>query len=141
MDADTVRSRLSGGVARSLLREIGDRLGDHARTGEPHAIDLRSLPMTDADRTELEAFLGQGEIQATMDIAGRSEVRETRFAGVWWVRHYGADDHIAAERIEIAPVPEILIADATDIAVALDRLEAELLDESALTSKEDAAHV
>ena len=52
------------GMAQSLLREIAQHLERLARTGARHAIDLRSLPMTRADREELEALLGRGEVAA-----------------------------------------------------------------------------
>ena len=42
------------GLADSLMQEIAQRLAALAQTGETSAIDLRSLPMTSADRAELE---------------------------------------------------------------------------------------
>ena len=44
-----------------------------------------------------------------LKVAGTSEIWETRYAGVWWVRHFGAGDKIAAERIEIAAIPQIFV--------------------------------
>ncbi len=89
------------GMADSLLHEIAERLADLAATGQTSAIDLRSLPMTPADRRELEDRLGRGEIEARLTVGGASEIWETRYAGVWWVRHFGAGDKIAAEQIDI----------------------------------------
>lgn len=109
---------LRTGMARSLLREIAARLDTLARTGESHALDLRSLPMTPGDRDELEQALGRGEVSATLEAAGRSEVWETRHAGVWWLRHYGGDGRIATEVIEIATVPGILAAHPADMRAA-----------------------
>ena len=116
------------GLARSLLREIAQHLDRLAATGEAAAIDLRSLPMTDADRRELDEALGHGDVAAMLDVAGESEIRETGYAGVWWVRHFGADGKIAAERIEICTVPDILITHESDIAAAGARLRQELED-------------
>jgi len=114
------------GMARSLLREIAERLATLAATGEASAIDLRGLPMTAGDREELEEALGRGDVSATIDLAGRSEVWETGYAGVWWLRHFGAGDSVAAEFIEITRVPEILAAHPDDVAASSARVAAEL---------------
>jgi hydrogenase-1 operon protein HyaF len=122
---------LKTGMAQSLLQEIADRLSDLAKTGETSAIDLRSLPMTPADRDELEERLGRGDVEATLDVAGKSEVRETHYPGVWWVRHFGTGDAVASERIEITAVPEILVTHAADIAAGSKRLREALSAHSA----------
>ena len=128
------------GMADSLMQEIARLLAALAQTGEPSAIDLRSLPMTATDRAELEERLGQGDIAAALVVAGRSEVWETRYSGVWWVRHFGADEKIAAERIEITQVPEILLTHADDIAAASARLHADLVTMMG-SARESAEHV
>jgi hydrogenase-1 operon protein HyaF len=133
-------STLRTGMAQSLLQEIADRLSDLARTGEASAIDLRSLPMTPADRDELEESLGRGDVEAALDVAGKSEVRETQYPGVWWVRHFGAGDAVASERIEITAVPEILITHAADIAAGSTRLHEALSAESMQHASEEASH-
>ena len=122
MDADTMRT----GLAQSLLREIAEHLAKLAGTGKAAAIDLLSLPMTPADRAELERALGHGEVAAALDAAGTSEVWETGYAGVWWIRHLGSGDKIASERIEITRVPEILLTHRDDIAEAAERLADDL---------------
>ena len=61
-----------------------------AESGQAGSIDLRSLPLSDADRAQLEELLGRGEVQAKLDLAGASEVWETTYPGVWWIRHKGA---------------------------------------------------
>jgi hydrogenase-1 operon protein HyaF len=126
------------GLADSLLREIAEHLDGLVRTGERSAIDLRSLPITAADRSELEERLGRGDIEALLTTAGTSEVWETRYAGVWWVRHLGAGGKIAAERIEITTCPEILISDAADIAAASKRLTEDLIDHLSAEDADDA---
>ena len=109
------------GMAQSVLHEIALALAQLAETGAPNAIDLRSLPMTEADRSEL-----QEAVSATLDMAGKSDIWETRHAGVWWVRHSGSGDRIASETIEIAAIPDILMAHRDDIRAAAARLSAEL---------------
>ena len=114
------------GMARSVLAEVSRLLDCLAQTGEPGFIDLRSLPLTDADRAELEALLGRGEVRADLDLAGASEVWETAYAGAWWIRHRGAGDRIAAEEIAVCPVPEILKTHPADIGAAARRLQHDL---------------
>ncbi len=52
------------GMAYSILAEIGQLLTALSERGEAGAIDLRSLPMTDVDRGQLEEILGRGEVRA-----------------------------------------------------------------------------
>ena len=137
LEAGTIE-RLRSGMADSLLREIAEHLDLLARTGKCSAIDLRSLPVTAADRIELEERLGHGDLEAVLTTAGTSEIWETGYAGVWWVRHRGADDKIAAERIEITTCPEILTSDAADIAAARRRLTEDLLDRLSAEDADDA---
>jgi hydrogenase-1 operon protein HyaF len=131
---------LRTGLAQSVLREIAERLAALARTGERDAIDLRSLPLTSADRGELEDKLGRGDVTAKLTVGGTSELWETRYSGVWWVRHYGAEDKIAAERIEITAIPEILVAHAADIAAACARVWADLGSDASRADREPATH-
>ena len=114
------------GMALSVLAEIGRMLEALSESGQAGAIDLRSLPLSDADRAQLEEVLGRGEVQATLDIAGESEVWETTYPGVWWIRHRGADNKIATEEISVCTIPEILITHPVDIKAATGRLREEL---------------
>lgn len=114
------------GMVQSLLHEIALHLSRLVRSGEENAIDLRSLPMTQAERDELEGVLGRGDVEVTLNAAGESEIWETRYAGVWWIRHYSGDGRIAAEAIEITPIPKILTTHASDISAAANRLWGEL---------------
>jgi hydrogenase-1 operon protein HyaF len=114
------------GMAWSVLAEVGRLLECLAQTGEPGYIDLRSLPLTEADRGELEALLGRGEVRVDLSLAGASEVWETAYAGAWWIRHRGAGERIAAEEIAVCPVPEILKTHPADIQAAARRLRRDL---------------
>ena len=126
-------SGTSTGMAWSILAEIGQLLEALSAHGEAGSIDLRSLPMTDADREQLEQLLGRGEVQADLDLAGASEVWETSYAGVWWIRHKGAGDKIASEEIAVTTVPEILITHPVDIEAAATRLKDDLSQGMAAT--------
>lgn len=116
------------GLAEALVFEIADLLQAFARTGRDAAIDLRGLPMTDADREALATRLGRGEVQAVVDVAGRSEVWETAYSGVWWIRHLGGDGKVAAEEIAITRVPEFLASHPDDVRAAAQALMSECLE-------------
>lgn len=129
MPRDDRASCLDGtttGMAWSVLAEVGRLLEALAASGQPGAIDLRSLPLTDADRQQLKDLLGRGEVRAELELAGRSEVWETAYPGAWWVRHLGADDRIAAEEIAVCAVPDILQAHPDDIQTGARRLSRDL---------------
>jgi hydrogenase-1 operon protein HyaF len=107
-----------GGWIVAIAAEIAsllDRLATDAGSG---AIDVRSLPMTTADRAQLREFLGAGEVQATIDAEGPSTVRETAIPGVWWTEHRNRDGELLAELIEVCRVPEILMPAPDELAGA-----------------------
>ncbi|MDR3472986.1 MAG: hydrogenase expression/formation C-terminal domain-containing protein [Devosia sp.] len=114
------------GLASAVLREISQHLHKLAAGGGAELIDLRSLPMTDADRAELEERLGHGEVEADLYVSGESLVWETAYAGVWWIRHFGAGGRIASEQIAVVEVPDILVSHRADIARAASRLHDDL---------------
>jgi len=123
------------GMAYSILAEIGQLLTALSERGEAGAINLRSLPMTDADRGQLEEILGRGEVRAELDLAGATEVWETSYNGVWWIRHKGAGDKIATEEIAVTSMPEILMTHPVDIAAASRRIRQDL-DSAGVQSQE-----
>ena len=124
------------GLADSVLREIASLLDRLIATGEPGAIDLHSLPMTDADRDDLRDRLGEGEVHVELDVSGLSRIDETGISGVWWVRHEGAEGKLAAELIEVTQVPAILLSHPDDMKAARQRL-GEILEETDCTGTED----
>lgn len=139
-DASTELPPPRSSLARSVLQEIVERLAALARSGESAAIDLRGLPLSPEDRADLEQALGRGQVSAELELAGRSEVWETGYSGVWWVRHYGAGDVLAAERVEITAVPEILVTHADDITAAAARARALYHVAQPQASAERASH-
>ena len=116
-----------GTLVEAVLHECAQHLAALAREpGFATAIDLRSLPLDDTQRHRLRARLGQGEVRAVVDVAGPTTVDETAFAGLWWVRHEGADGGVLAEQIVVARVPELLLAHPADVADAATRLRGAL---------------
>ncbi len=128
------------GMAEAVMREIATRLGCLADTGESAVIDLRSLPLTDADRVQLETVLGSGEVEAELRVLGQSSIRETGFPGVWWIRHRGGDQRVAAEEIAVTRIPEILITHVDDIRTAAGRLRQHLAAAGPGQDTEEACH-
>jgi len=126
------------GMAWSILAEVGRLLDDLASRGQKASIDLRSLPLTDADRAELEALLGRGEVHVELELAGRSEIWETGYAGAWWIRHRGAGDRISSEEIAVCTVPAILEAHPADIEAAARRLGRDLQENRPATAAESS---
>lgn len=110
------------GLARAVEGEILQHLEEMATDGTEAIIDLRSLPMSAADRAELEASLGRGEVSAKLTAMGDSEVWETHFPGVWWVRHRGNSGEVIAEQVEITLLPEILKSDPADVRAGAARM-------------------
>lgn len=110
----------------ALLRELLDALNTYLKDGTPYMVDLATLPLGAADRDALEQALGQGEIDARIDALGCSRVRETAFAGLWWVRHEDTNGSLLCEQIEVTALPEILRTDRSDIEAASTRLAARI---------------
>ena len=116
---------LGGGVV-AILSEFVTLLDRLVGGESPGAIDVRSLPMSPLDRTELQRALGAGEVQATLDAQGRSTIRETRVSGVWWIEHFDQQGELIAEMIEVARVPAILSSAPDEIAASARDLRARI---------------
>jgi HupH hydrogenase expression protein len=112
---------LGGGVT-AILSELANLLVEVAKGGAPTSVDLRSLPMSPQDRTELQSALGTGEVRATLDADGLSTLRETSVSGIWWIEHRNGEGELIAELIEVTPVPQILQSIADDMATSAREL-------------------
>ena len=114
------------GRAGVLLQEIAQLLDSLARNGGDARIDLKSLALDAADYAALRRCLGEGAVAARVNAGDATEVRETRFPGVWWVTHFGESNEVVAEFLEICKVPEILASPPEDIARGLSELRESL---------------
>lgn len=110
------------GNAQALLGEIAALLQRLLATGEGGAIDLASLPFSPADRAWLEKQLGRGEVEIHLQAAGLSTFHETAFPGVWWVSHHNEAGVRVGELIEVAHIPELVIAHPDDVKSGSERL-------------------
>jgi hypothetical protein len=123
----TRRADAGSGVADAVVHEVARLLRRLAVDPDfADVIDLRSLPMADADRASLRQRLGDGEIDAALNLAGLTRIRDTAYSGVWWARHADADNRCVLEQIIVARVPELLMAHLADIDAAAVRLSLEL---------------
>lgn len=114
------------GAVESVLHEVRHALARLVATGEATRIDLKSLPLGPGDLDRLVAFLGQGEVQASVDALGPTRVQETATAGVWLVDYLNAEEQRLALHLEIAHVPEILRPQPRDLDDAIAALDARL---------------
>lgn len=110
-------------IANALLTELATLLERFINTGEEGMIDLRSLPMNPNDKTELEEALGKGEVSANVDVVGLTKIWETSYAGIWWIRSFGAKEQIVYEQIVVTSVPELLKTHPDDMAASLSQLQ------------------
>lgn len=116
------------GNALPVLYEIETMLAKLIDEGQPDAIDLRSLPMLPGDHARLQEALGRGEVRASIDALGLSEVYETGIHGVWWVTHRNLDGDTTGEFIEVTWVPGILTTPRADATYGLRKLRARIRD-------------
>lgn len=112
------------GMAEALMTELQTHLLALAQQDVSNSVDLRSLPMNDADRQQLAKLLGKGEVEISLNTIGKSKIYETSYTGIWWLTHFGDDENILSELIEITHVPEIIISHRDDITVAAQRIAA-----------------
>ena len=113
---------LATGNVRPLLYELAELLDAWISKGEAASIDLRSLPLTRGDYDELAKVLGDGAVSASVEAIGASEVRETRYPGVWRVTHRNEAGEVVADLLEVCEAPGILRTPAEDAADGLIRL-------------------
>jgi len=116
------------GIVVTILHELSEMLDDLLEKDESSAIDLQDLTLTPGDYELLREVLAEGEVHASIDAIGPTEVRETLFPGVWWITHYNVEGDIMADVIEVAFVPDILKSHPEDVQDARDRLNSFLQD-------------
>lgn len=114
------------GNVQPLLHEIRHALTRLLNTGEPTVIDLGTLPLSEAELEQLQVQLGEGEVRAELHALGVSLMQETRYSGVWLIRHTNDSQESVGLFIEVSKAPELLYAQTEDIQAGLARLEHEL---------------
>ncbi len=114
------------GNAEPILHEVRHALARLIATGETTKIDLKAMPFGPGDLEQLLSVLGTGEVQATVEALGPTNIQETAIPGVWLVDYMNTEAHRLALHLEIAAVPEILCPQPQDLADAIDALDARL---------------
>lgn len=127
---DGCTSAMSTGNVLPILYEIKHALQVLMEQGGESVIDLGSIPMAPGDEAALESFLGRGEVNASLDSLGNSEIRETRFSGVWLITHFNENDERIGRFIEITTMPEILKSQVQDISAALTAIDKQIMEMS-----------
>ncbi len=113
----------SSGMARALFNELAQHLQQLVDQDSEHIVDLFNLPISDQDKQELEQLLGKGEVEITLTTVGESRIFETSYNGIWWIRHYAADELLISEFIEVSWIPEIIKSHPSDVALSADRMK------------------
>ena len=111
---------------KPLLNEIRHALAKLLDDREPSVIDLRSLPLAPGEEEKLLNTLGHGEVHASLNALGPTEIVETGYPGVWVVLHYNTDREVIGKFIEICEIPELLRSQQGDIREGLEQLQTEL---------------
>jgi hydrogenase-1 operon protein HyaF len=112
-----------------LLHEVKHALQRLLETGEPTTIDLGSIPLAPGEFEKIDAALGTGEVKVALEAMGPSQIYETQFSGVWRVTHFNAANEIVGRYVEVSRMPEILLAQETDVRIGLDLLSRKLSGE------------
>lgn len=107
---------------KPLLHEIKHGLDTLIETGKTTIIDLRSIPLAPGEEDKILNTLGQGEVQASLNALGLSEISETQYAGVWVVTHFNDEGNITSRFIEVTTMPDILNSQTADILSSYGRL-------------------
>ena len=111
---------------KPLLHEIRHALAKLLNDQESTVIDLRSLPLAPGEEEKLLNKLGHGEVHASLNALGPTEIAETGYPGVWVVLHYNTDREVIGKFIEICEIPELLRSQQDDIREGLEQLQTEL---------------
>lgn len=125
-DLAHVQPASCSGNVELLLHEIRHALRRLSLGGSGTSIDLGSLPFAPGEQEQLLEVLGEGEVSADVRVLGHSAVRETQLPGVWLVTHYNASNGVMATLIEVARIPEILLAQPQDMTRGINHLEVRL---------------
>jgi len=105
-----------------ILHEIGHALRRLSDQDESTVIDLQAIPMAPGEEQRILQLLGAGEVKATLDALGQSEVAETTYPGVWTVIHRNTHGETVGKYIEITRCPDILCSQDADIKASVERI-------------------
>lgn len=125
-DRTSAPSRL--GNFLPLLHELRHALSQLQASGTTTTIDLAAMPFGPGDREALLAFLGQGEVEASVEALGKTQVRESRFPGLWLISYFAPDGAEIGLQLEITQMPRLLVTPEDDIRDGLKAFDVLLKD-------------
>jgi len=102
--------------AMPILVELADRCALFEHDGTQHSINLSLLPLSQTELEYLDARLGRGPVDILSRAYGKCQVISTLSPNVWWVRFYNSMGTLILNSLEIAAVPDVVLAAPEDIA-------------------------
>lgn len=124
---------MGGNHLQAAMHEIHHALQELVAHGTHGMVDVHSRPLSAEELAQLDEFLGEGEIDLTLNVLGTTRVRESGYAGVWHIEHFDGNDQRVGYFIEIGHIPEILRSQCDDIKEGLATMTGvlELVEEEA----------
>lgn len=113
------------GMLEAVLTELAEHLQNLVDCNTNHVIDLESLPLSTSDLSQLQQYLGKGEVDITLTTIGESHIFETGYSGIWWIQHYNPERVLISQFIEITTVPDIIKSQPEDMQLAISRFNSE----------------
>jgi len=113
-------------AGHQLLRSLLLLLTGYQVGALPQVLDLGALPP--ADLRLVEDSLGSGEVSIQRSGTEPVQARETRLAGVWRIRQYGAGGELRRDVLEVSDIPGFVRFGSFDAARARIELQAQWPD-------------
>ncbi len=108
--------------AMPILVELADRATLFEHSACQHSINLSLLPLSQIELEYLDVRLGRGPVDILSRAYGKCQVISTLSPNVWWVRFYNSMGTLILNSLEIAAVPDVVLAAPEDIADSAIRL-------------------
>ncbi|APE05207.1 hydrogenase expression protein HupH [Alteromonas sp. RW2A1] len=121
-----------------LLHQIRHALSQLLAQQEETTIDLRRLPLSASEESQLETFLGHGEVKADIQALGDTVLIESRYTGVWLETHYNEEAEIMGKYVHICDCPQLIKSQPEDMVLSLNNIVSDIQSMSD-TSTNDAA--
>ncbi|MEJ2257984.1 MAG: hydrogenase expression/formation protein [Woeseiaceae bacterium] len=109
--------------ALPILVELRAHARSYPHDGQPHAINLTLLPLSEAEIGFVEQRLGRGPVEILSRGYGKCQVTSTATPNVWWVRFYNAMGTLILNTIEVVDIPEVVVAAEEDLRDSAQRLD------------------
>jgi hydrogenase-1 operon protein HyaF len=121
-----------------LLDEIALALDQLRTQGERRILYLSQFPLSEADVSYMQEFLGRGPATITLGGVNQTIWRESGTPGVWWGEYYEGPQKLLLRTIEIAEIPELAVTPRGDIDRGVEELRKKLPEAYAAQTGGDA---